>query len=97
MYDVTEAKEIASTVIFFNFPRITEDFVQNNNNFYPYNNLIAPRISGCQEYEASKKEKKENNENKIYDTNWFFHFDCQFRKDPMANFYLNFFHLNAFK
>ena len=94
LYDVNEAKEIESTVIFFNFPRITEDFVQNNNNFYPYNNLIAPRISGCQEYEASKKEKKENNENKIYDTNWFFHFDCQFRKDPMANFYLNFFHLN---
>ena len=93
MYDVNEAKEIESTVIFFNFPRITEDFVQNNNNFYPYNNLIAPRISGCQEYEASKKEKN-NNKNKIYDTNWFFHFDCQFRKDPMANFYLNFFHLN---
>ena len=92
-YDVTETKEIKSTVIFFNFPRITQDFFQNNNNFHPYNNLIAPRISGCQEYVMSEKINEEDRNN-IYDTNWFMHFDCQFRKEPKSNFYLNFFHLN---
>ena len=90
-YKINEKKDIEGDVKFFNFPRINEDFVQNNNNFHPYNNLIAPRITGCLDYEISKQT---NDENKVYDTNWFIYFDCQFRKEPIFSFYLNFFHLN---
>ena len=90
-YPVNENNDISGNVLFFNFPRISEDFIQNNNNFYPYNNLIAPRISDCQEYE---KYKNPNDTDEVYTDNWFIYFDCLFRKEPKLSFYLNFFHLN---
>ena len=96
-YPVNENNDISGNVLFFNFPRISEDFIQNNNNFYPYNNLIAPRVANLQECGKynnidthSNKDRLNEDITEIYNENWFFYYDCQFRTQNN----LNFFHLN---
>jgi len=42
-YEVDENNKTVGDELYFNFPRITDDFIQNNN-FFPYNNFISPRI-----------------------------------------------------
>ena len=55
-YEVNDNLDIEGQPLYFNYPRITDDFIQNNN-FYPYNNLISPRIANytyCKLNEESK-------------------------------------------
>ena len=42
-YEVDENNDIKGNEFYFNFPKTPDDFIKNNN-FFPYNNLIAPRI-----------------------------------------------------
>ena len=99
-YPVNENNDISGNVLFFNFPRISEDFIQNNNNFYPYNNLIAPRISNNQDCENDENYKQfydiESNQNLNLELNknWFTYADCSFRKESNYSLDMEFYHLN---
>ena len=42
-YEVDENNTRVGDELYFNFPRITDDFIQNNN-FFPYNNFISPSV-----------------------------------------------------
>ena len=89
--------EIQGNVFYFNFPRIVDSFMNNNNNFYPYNNLISPRIEDveyCIKYEHNNSYEDNEQSNKIFKQNWFIYFDCQFRTQRNFDYYMNVFHLN---
>ena len=89
-YEVDEDNDIKGNELYFNFPRISDDFIQNNN-FFPYNNLIAPRVlnnSKCQELY-----KNEENNLFIHD-NWFIFHDCQFRNQSLREIDIKSLHLN---
>ena len=90
-YQVDNNSDIEGEPLYFNYPRITDDFIQNNN-FYPYNNLIAPRIANNKD---CKLDEGPNNEiNKVVNENWFIDFDCLFRKQQYYNFFITNLHLN---
>ena len=66
-YEVGENNFIQGNELYFNFPRITDEFIQNNN-FFPYNNLIAPsvlKITKCrnetEHFIEEKNEKQREN------------------------------------
>ena len=77
--------------MYFNYPRITDDFIQNNN-FFPYNNLISPRIARIKDCKLDEEPNEDSNH--VFNENWFIYFDCQFRTQPYFDFYMNSFHLN---
>jgi len=90
-YEVDESNEIKGNELYFNFPRISDDFIQNNN-FFPYNNLIAPRVlnnSMCQDFYDN-----EENNNKFLHDNWFIYPDCQFRNQNLTEIDIKSLHLN---
>ena len=90
-YEVNDNLDIEGQPLYFNYPRITDDFIQNNN-FYPYNNLISPRIA---DYTYCKLNEESNNvTNKVINDNWFIYFDCQFRMQKDYDFLMNNLHLN---
>ena len=95
-YSVDDNNEKEGKELYFNFPRITDEFIINNN-FYPYNNLISPRIeSKCDKYEEEFNETliSSSEEEEIVNENWFIIYDCFFRTQNLYDFYLNGFHLN---
>ena len=95
-YSVDDNNEKEGKELYFNFPRITDEFIINNN-FYPYNNLISPRIeSKCDKYEEefNKPLISSSEEEEIVNENWFIIYDCFFRTQNLYDFYLNGFHLN---
>jgi hypothetical protein len=99
-YEVDTNNEINGNKLYFNFPRIADEFIINNN-FYPYNNLIAPRVANLQECEKynnidtlSNKDRLNEDVTEIYNENWFLYYDCQFRTQNNLNFNVNYFHLN---
>ena len=99
-YEVDTNNEINGNKLYFNFPRIADEFIINNN-FYPYNNLIAPRVANLQECGKynnidthSNKDRLNEDITEIYNENWFFYYDCQFRTQNNLNFNVNYFHLN---
>ena len=95
-YSVDDNNEKEGKELYFNFPRITDEFIINNN-FYPYNNLISPRIeSKCDKYEEefNKSLISSSEEEEIVNENWFIIYDCFFRTQNLYDFYLNGFHLN---
>ena len=95
-YSVDDNNEKEGKELYFNFPRITDEFIINNN-FYPYNNLISPRIeSKCDKYEEEFNEPliSSSEEEEIVNENWFIIYDCFFRTQNLHDFYLNGFHLN---
>ena len=90
-YEVNDNLDIEGQPLYFNYPRITDDFIQNNN-FYPYNNLISPRIA---DYTYCKLNEESNNvTNKVINDNWFIYFDCLFRMQKDNDFLMNNLHLN---
>ena len=90
-YKVNDNLDIEGQPLYFNYPRITDDFIQNNN-FYPYNNLISPRIAN---YTYCKLNEESNNvTNKVINDNWFIYFDCLFRMQKDYDFLMNNLHLN---
>ena len=96
-YSVDDNNEKEGKELYFNFPRITDEFILNNN-FYPYNNLISPRIeSKCKKYEEEFNEplsSSSEKEEEIVNENWFIFYDCFFRTQNLFDFYTNGFHLN---
>ena len=95
-YSVDDNNEKEGKELYFNFPRITDEFIINNN-FYPYNNLISPRIeSKCDKYEEEFNEPliSSSEEEEIVNENWFIFYDCFFRTQNLFDFYTNGFHLN---
>ena len=95
-YSVDDNNEKEGKELYFNFPRITDEFIINNN-FYPYNNLISPRIeSKCDKYKEEFNEPliSSSEEEDIVNENWFIIYDCFFRTQNLYDFYLNGFHLN---
>ena len=90
-YAVDDNYEIEGEPLYFNYPRITDDFIQNNN-FFPYNNLISPRIARIKDCKLDEEPNEDSNH--IFNENWFIYFDCQFRTQPYFDFYMNSFHLN---
>ena len=95
-YSFDDNNEKEGKELYFNFPRITDEFIINNN-FYPYNNLISPRIeSKCDKYEEEFNEPliSSSEEEEIVNENWFIIYDCFFRTQNLYDFYLNGFHLN---
>ena len=89
-YEVEDHNIIKGNESYFNFPRITDEFIQNNN-FFPYNNLISPRVLNVANCETNENENSE--ENYLHD-NWFVGLDCEYRIKEENNFSINFFHLN---
>ena len=85
-YEVDESNEIKGNELYFNFPRISDDFIQNNN-FFPYNNLIAPRVLNNSIYNSSKEESFVND-------NWFIHADYSFRNNNYSQIDVKCLHLN---
>ena len=89
-YEVDENNEIKGNELYFNFPRISDDFIQNNN-FFPYNNLIAPRVlnnsAGQTLYNSLK------NESFVHD-NWFVYTDYTFRTKNYSPLDIKCLHLN---
>ena len=95
-YEVDQDNDIKGNPLYFNFPRVLDDFMQNDN-FHPYNNLISPKIENnyyCWRYESYNSEEENERLNKIFKRNWFIYFDCQFRTKFLGDFYMNTFHLN---
>ena len=95
-YEVDDNNDIKGDPLYFNFPRIRDDFIKNDN-FHPYNNLISPRIAGnenCNKYDAYNSNEGNLKLNKIFRHNWFIHFDCKFRTQIFNDFYMKNFHLN---
>ena len=90
-YAVDDNYEIEGEPLYFNYPRITDDFIQNNN-FFPYNNLISPRIARIKDCKLDEEPNEDSNH--VFNENWFIYFDCQFRTQPYFDFYMNSFHLN---
>ena len=94
-YEVDDNNDMKGEKLYFNYPRITDEFIQNNN-FFPYNNLIAPIVlnnSFCKNEMKNENPPEEKMKGFIQD-NWFFDYDCQFRNQNFMDFTLNFFHLN---
>ena len=90
-YEVDNNSDIEGEPLYFNYPRITDDFIQNNN-FYPYNNLIAPKIANIKD---CKLDEEQNNEiKKVVNENWFIYFDCLFRTQKSYDFLMANLHLN---
>ena len=88
-YEVNEENnKIKDKKLYFNFPRITDDFIQNNN-FFPYNNLISPNINDTLDLSLLTLE----NDSYIKE-NWFFELDYNFRVQNNNDFNFNIFHLN---
>ena len=95
-YEVNENNDIKGEPLYFNFPKIRDDFIKNDN-FHPYNNLISPRIEGieyCRNNESYNSNEENIMLNKVFKQNWFIYFDCQFRTQFFFDFYMNSFHLN---
>ena len=95
-YEVDQNNDIKGNPLYFNFPRVLDDFMQNDN-FHPYNNLISPKIENnyyCWRYESYNSEEENERLNKIFKRNWFIYFDCQFRTKFLGDFYMNTYHLN---
>ena len=105
-YEVNETKEIQGKELYFNFPRITDDFIQNNN-FFPYNNLISPRVSNiainetdergedAKENEIEEENEENEEEEKHYiNDNWFLYYDNEYRISTPVDFEIKYFHLN---
>ena len=88
-YEVDNDNDIKGKPLYFNFPRIRDEFVANDN-FHPYNNLISPRIENneyCDQYR--------NYKSNIFMENWFIYSDCVFRKEySNSDLLMNSFHLN---
>ena len=91
-YEVNDKNETQGNELYFNFPRITDDFIQNNN-FYPYNNLISPRVSKVSNCSDEENEEDKEEQPYIHD-NWFLYYDCRYRVQNTTNYLVNFFHLN---
>ena len=90
-YEVDGNSDISGNPLYFNYPRITDDFIQNNN-FYPYNNLISPRIANIKD--CKLVEESNNITNKVVNENWFIYFDCLFRIQKDNDFLMHNLHLN---
>ena len=79
---------ISGEPLYFNFPRSNEK-TEENNNFYPYNNLIAPKIN------ISKSEHTLLLNDSFYSENWFSKHDYDFRNfSKYFDISINFLHLN---
>ena len=59
-YAVDDNYEIEGEPLYFNYPRITDDFIQNNN-FFPYNNLISPRIARIKDCKLDEEPNEDSN------------------------------------
>ena len=98
-YEYDKNKEKVENMLYFNYPRIIDNFLINNN-FYPYNNLIAPKISNNQDCENDENYKQfydiESNQNLNLELNknWFTYADCSFRKESNYLLDIEFYHLN---
>ena len=91
------SNEIQGDILYFNYPRIADSFMDNSINFYPLNNLISPRIEDidyCNKNDNYNSYEENERLNKIFRENWFIYFDCQFRTQRNFDYYMNFFHLN---
>ena len=84
-YEVYNHSNIVGDELYFNFPKITDDFIQNSN-FFPYNNLISPRVEKINRFEIENETE--------FNKNWFIFFYSYYRlKDPY-DLVINYFHLN---
>ena len=89
-YEVDENNDIKGNEFYFNFPKTPDDFIKNNN-FFPYNNLIAPRILNNSMYRILYKEEKEE---AFKQENWFTFYDYKFRNQNFADLDMKTLHLN---
>ena len=85
--------DIKGEEMYFNFPRIYDDF-QENNNFFPYNNLISPKIN--LKLESLEIEPPLNTQT-FYSENWFIKHDSFFRifASEKNDIDINFLHINV--
>ena len=84
-----DSNDIRGKEMYFNFPRINDDFLENNN-FHAYNNFISPKIN-------SSLSQFSNINNSYQFENWFIKQDSIFRKysNELYDINLNFHHLNT--
>ena len=84
-------KKIKGKELYFNFPRINDDFLENDN-FHAYNNYISPKIMNI--YQNYSTELINDS---YYFDNWFFKKDFTFRQSASDNndYRMDFFHLNS--
>jgi hypothetical protein len=90
-YAVNNNFEIDGEYFYFNYPRITDDFIQNNN-FFPYNDLISPKIANIKDCKLDEEPNEDSNH--IFNENWFIYFDCLFRIQKDNDFLMHNLHLN---
>ena len=88
-YKIDDNKNIIGKELYFNFPRLNDNFL-NNNNFHPYNNFISPKIN------ISKYENSTLINDSFYFENWFIKEDYNFRSLASDTFdlSLDYLHLN---
>ena len=77
--------DIIGDELYFNFPRVSDDFVQNSN-FFPSNNLISPRVE--KKFYFGEEDEIEFNKN------WFIFYDNYYRLQDTRDLVINYFHLN---
>ena len=88
-YQMDNNKNILGNEIYFNFPRLNDEFIENNI-FISANNYIYPKIS------KTNIEQSELINNSYYKENWFIKKDYNFRKisTEINDLEFNFFHEN---
>ena len=88
-YEMDDDKNIIGNELYFNFPKINDFFIKNNN-FHRYNNFISPKIN------RSKPEYSNLINNSFYLENWFINQDYIYRSiaSEESDLICDFFHLN---
>ena len=88
-YQIDNNSKILGDEMYFNFPRVTADYITDSI-FFPKNNFISPKISKTQ------VEKSKLINNSYYDQNWFINLDYNFRKtsQEQSTLGLNYWNLN---
>ena len=88
-YEIGENDSIEGTEIYFNYPRLNDDYSKDII-FSPSNNFISPKVS------SNKVNQSELIDDSFYYENWFINNDYIFRKNAseMDNFRFSFLHLN---
>ena len=86
-YKMKDNKDVDGEELYFNFPTKINEY---SSNFYPYNNLISPKIN------KTEPEQLKLLNDSFYWENWFINQDYGFRTIAHENFDLlmNFLHLN---
>ena len=89
-YELDDNKNKIGEELYFNFPMIKDNFLENNN-FHAYNDFISPKIR-----DVYPENSNVLTNDSYYVENWYYKQDYMFRKYSSYNFnlFINFIHLN---